>query len=290
MSTTLEELTGKPYLSYSSLSTYLRCGESYRLSRIEHVPEAPAYWLPGGTGVHYGCEVFDRAYEAGEDYSEAVKQGIQAFHDSFSKAVQELDEQRDGQEWRAGGRRTKQWPNGEDAAFWRQDGPVQVANYADWRRAHSALHIWTPPGEEETLAIELPFSSDLGSGVLTHGYIDRIFINEASLELIVVDLKSGQRTPADPTQLALYATGVELTYGVRPRYGAYYMTRKAELAGEADLSRFDKDLLGLWLRMAKEGIENQQFLPRISSECGTCSVQNYCYAKNPLIPTPDLRP
>lgn len=285
MTHTLEELTGKPYLSYSSLSTYLKCGESYRLSRIEKVPEAPAYWLPGGTAVHYGCEVFDQEYEGGLDYQEAVARGVQAYHDKFTEAVAELDAQRDGQEWRAGGRRSKQWPNGEDATWWRTEGPPQVARYADWRLGHSALHIWTVP-ETGDLAIELPFSTDLGNGNLTHGYIDRIFINEASLELIVVDLKSGQRTPSDPTQLALYATAVEIEHGIRPRYGAYYMTREGALKGEADLSRFDRNMLGMWLTMARTGIENELFLPHIDSMCNTCSVRNYCYAMNPQISSP----
>jgi putative RecB family exonuclease len=49
------------YISYSQYETYLSCGEKYRLSRIEQVPEQPAYYLIGGSGVHEATEVYDRA-------------------------------------------------------------------------------------------------------------------------------------------------------------------------------------------------------------------------------------
>jgi hypothetical protein len=49
------------YISYSQYETYLSCGEKYRLSRIEQVPEQPAWYLIGGSAVHEATEAYDKA-------------------------------------------------------------------------------------------------------------------------------------------------------------------------------------------------------------------------------------
>lgn len=56
---------GPAHVSYSAFSTWLSCGEQYRLTRIEQVPEAPAWYLAGGSAVHAATEVFDRAVFTG---------------------------------------------------------------------------------------------------------------------------------------------------------------------------------------------------------------------------------
>ena len=284
---TLTELTGKPYLSYSSYSTYLECGEEYRLTRIEKMPEAPAYWFPGGSAVHYGCEVYDLKILAGLPHAEALEEAIRGFHDSFSDELNKAQEHApEGAVWRAAGRATKQWPNKEDAAWWRLNGPEQVQGYAAWRQDHPEWGIWIAPNGEP--AIELALTVDMGDGVMTHGYLDRILVHTVSGEMTVVDLKSGSRVPADITQLALYATGVERMFGTRPRTGRYFMTRTSELTSPTDLSRFNEPLLKLWLGAAKNGIESGAFLPKVSFKCGTCSVRDYCYVQNSDVPLPEF--
>lgn len=49
------------YISYSQYETYLACGEKYRLTRIEQVPEQPAWYLVGGSAVHEATEAYDKA-------------------------------------------------------------------------------------------------------------------------------------------------------------------------------------------------------------------------------------
>ena len=281
---TLEQLTGKEYLSYSSLSTYVKCGEEYRLSRIEKVPEAPAYWFPGGSAVHKGTEVYDLLRELdGLSHGEALEAAIKGFHNEFSFQMMQSEERSDGMEWRAGGRRTAKQPNGEDAAWWRQDGPIQVKQYADWRVSNPA---WVLAKVNDVPAVEVPFDVTLGD-VKVRGFIDRIFATPIG-EYAVVDLKSGKMTPADYTQLAIYATALDKLGLGRPRYGSYFMTRTATMTPPADLLRFNEEMLGTWLGKAKLGIENGIFLPHVTSMCGTCSVANFCYAKNPNVPMPDL--
>jgi putative RecB family exonuclease len=51
---------GPTHVSYSSFSTFLHCGEQWRLSRVEQVPEQPAWYLAGGSAVHEATELLDR--------------------------------------------------------------------------------------------------------------------------------------------------------------------------------------------------------------------------------------
>lgn len=48
-------------LSYSGFTTLLDCGEKFRLTRIDMVEEAPAWYLIGGSAVHSATEHYDRA-------------------------------------------------------------------------------------------------------------------------------------------------------------------------------------------------------------------------------------
>lgn len=282
----LTELTGSAHLSYSSFHTYLECGEKWRLQKVERTPEAPAYWFPGGTAVHTGTEVYDLSRHVdGLGHSEALENALKAFHNKFTEELQHYTDANPGAEWRAGGRRTKANPNGEDAQWWRTDGPVQVKQYADWR----VDHPWYTLAEiDGLLGVEVPFVSEFADlGLPVRGYIDRIFDDQRTGEQIVVDLKSGSRVPADISQLAIYATAVEEQHGVRPRWGAYFMTRKAELTPTLDLTRWNAEMLGRWFRNTRTTMELGIFTPRLSSDCGYCSVADSCYAQNADIPIPD---
>jgi hypothetical protein len=84
----------------------------------------------------------------------------------------------------------------------------------------------------------------------------------------------------------VYATAIEEETGIRPQFGSYYMTRTAYLTAPVDLNRWNKDMLGPWLRVVREDIENGRFIPRLSMECGYCSVADSCYAKNPNVAIP----
>jgi hypothetical protein len=59
--TTLENLTGRNYVSHSAMTTWLNCGWNFYLSRVQGVPENPSYWLVGGKSLHVSTEVYDLA-------------------------------------------------------------------------------------------------------------------------------------------------------------------------------------------------------------------------------------
>lgn len=50
-----------PYISFSALSDFIRCGKYWQLKRLLKLPERPAYWNAGGRAVHQATEAYDRA-------------------------------------------------------------------------------------------------------------------------------------------------------------------------------------------------------------------------------------
>ena len=54
------DLSDLPYLSYSSFTMFVECGEKYRLKKIVGVDYSDAAWyFTGGSAVHAGSEAID---------------------------------------------------------------------------------------------------------------------------------------------------------------------------------------------------------------------------------------
>ncbi len=54
------DLSDLPYLSYSSFTTFVECGEKYRLKKIIGIDYSDAAWyFSGGSAVHAGSEAID---------------------------------------------------------------------------------------------------------------------------------------------------------------------------------------------------------------------------------------
>ncbi len=101
---TLEEKTGKNYISHSAMSTWLNCGWSFYLTRVQKVQENPSYWLVGGKSLHEGTEIYD-ALKPGESFdSRAV------FEQRWAENYKLAD---NGMPFRAGGKKTTAYPNKE---------------------------------------------------------------------------------------------------------------------------------------------------------------------------------
>jgi hypothetical protein len=260
----LEVLTGRNYLSYSALQSLLDCGERFRLERIEQVPQTKAWWFIGGSAFHTASEYLDRG---------DVTDVTEAWETAWDQAVEHELAGVDLSTVRAGGRSSKQWPDKENSAWWKENGLLMLQDYAAWRAQHSWQLLETPGSN---LAIEVPVQLELGQ-TLVKGYIDRVFVTEDG-ELVIVDLKTGSHKPASSLQLGVYALGVEHHLGVRPILGSYYMARKAELTEPTSLLHYTPELVGSWFSRAKQTIEAELFIPHVTSLCGTCSVRDYCAA------------
>ena len=55
----MTEQTNQEYLSYSQFTTFLSCGEKYRLTRILKLEEDPAWYLVGGSAIHAAADAID---------------------------------------------------------------------------------------------------------------------------------------------------------------------------------------------------------------------------------------
>jgi hypothetical protein len=182
-------------------------------------------------------------------------------------------------QWRTGGRASKAWPNGEDESWWRIEGPKQIETYVAWREANPNLVVWDHAGVP---AIEMNVSAIVGD-ITVKGFIDRVFVDVETGELLIVDLKTGKNTPHSPLQLAFYRLLLEKTVGITATFGAYWMSRSGTLSTVHNLDRYSEDMLYRWLSNVKKSIELGLFTPHVGMMCGSCGVREYCYAVNPEV-------
>lgn len=251
----LETLTGSPYLSYSSIESFLTCGERYRLQKVVGVVEQKAWYLLGGSAVHEATELIDK----GEQDDAQI-----AWEICWAKQVATID---DPSTVRAGGRATKENPNKEDAVWWNANGPHLVRAWLDWKDAR-VNEGWT------LLDVEHSFEIELGT-VPVRGFIDRIMA-DANGQVHVIDLKTGSRPPSSSLQTAIYALAYEYNTGTKPTFGSYFMNRKGEPTTPAVLSKYTAELVGGWFNMARRAIEAEIFVPHASGLCLSCPVKDKC--------------
>jgi hypothetical protein len=266
---TVKDLTGKPSLSHSSLTTFLDCGEKYRLTKIMKAPQDQAWWFIGGSAFHSSTEMFDLGDTRSirEVWDEAWAQQMENF-DPNKRTF-------------AGGKATKANPNKEDAAWWGLQGPVMVENYLRWRQSsgYQILDIDGKPAVEIEFNLILPnpdTSEDASPNLVVNGFIDRVMVSPNG-EVVVVDLKTGSYDPASPAQLGIYAAGLR-QMGYEAHVGAYYLARRATLGQARSLSLFTDEYVAYLMGTFEQSVRNQTFIPQVTSRCSTCMVASSCYA------------
>lgn len=176
--------------------------------------------------------------------------------------------------WRAGGKASKDWPNKEDQGWWDANGPKMVAAWIKWRELNPDWQVWEPTEGYPAIEVDVSFEYN---GVLVKGFADRIFVDGHG-QLIVVDIKTGSREPDSPTQLALYAMGIEHRFGVRPAWGGYWMARKGFIPTLYSLDPFTNDMVGGWLADFRRAVDAGVFVPHLTNLCKSCGVNAYCAA------------
>jgi hypothetical protein len=259
------------WLSYSQASSYLRCGEAYRLERLVGAPSRPGWALPGGSAVHEATEEYDRALHAGTPLSDDWDT---LFNEHFNGCIAD-QEKRSGMsksEFRASGRASKQYPNKEDEAWWRENGPVMVARWASWR-ANTPWNLYV--FDDDTPAIEVMFEIVVG-GTPLRGAIDRVFITPEN-EIVLLDLKSG-REPDSDLQLGTYAKAMRDQYTVPATWGTYWMARTGSNTPCHPLDLYSDAYLDHHYGEARRGMEAGLFPAKVSNMCGSCGVRDACWA------------
>jgi len=265
---TLEQKTGKNYISHSAMSTWLNCGWAYYLSRIQNVSENPSYWLVGGKSLHECTEIYD-AWLLNPDREWDSRQVFESrWHANYELAD-------NGMPFRVGGRATKAYPNKEDAQWWLDTGPKMVDYWIQFRQdsGFQMYHL-----ENGVPAIETELYAEIAA-VNMKGFLDRLMVSPEG-ELVVIDIKTSSKEPATYTQLGTYAVLCEKVLGIRPTKGAYWMARTGELSALIDLSHYTEARLASQVRGFKLAVDNDIFIPQPGFMCGTCSVSHACYAVN----------
>lgn len=172
------------------------------------------------------------------------------------------------EQWASAGRITKDKPNGEDREWWSGAGGDMVEKWVKLRQASD----WVTWDVDGVPALEMNLNFNL-AGFLVRASIDWVAV--AGGELIVVDKKTGARTPDSDLQLGFYATGLEVVFGERPRWGAYWMARK-EMTAPIDLDWCSKELLTETLEAFKRAQDNNVFIAHVASHCKRCGVRDFC--------------
>lgn len=259
------------HLSVSQFHSILRCGEQMRLER-SGFPVLPAVYLAGGTAYHSATEEIDRALFGGSVLNEAW--ASHAWKTNWTSELAKCREQDDREElWRKGGRASAALPNREDVAFWKAKGEEMVLAYLKYRLA-SDWSVWELP--DGSPAIEIGLEMQLGDATI-RGFIDRVMVTPTG-ELIVRDLKTG-RKPESNLQLGTYALMVEHEFGVRPRWGDYFMAREGKPTQAIDLEPYTEEYLTTEYNkvhlMRKHGL----YLANEGRHCFTCAVKEACRLK-----------
>lgn len=174
---------------------------------------------------------------------------------------------------RVGGRETKANPNKEDVVFWNNSGPKWVQGYMAWREANPNWKIWTAPDGNRAIELSL---TPVVKGVQVKMIIDRVFYDIATGELIIVDLKTSQKTPTSNLQLAFYKLGLEQTFGVDIKWGTYYMARGNNVSEMVDLSEYTQDKMEYLIETFDKARKAALFLPNTNSCQYMCGLTQYC--------------
>ncbi len=194
------------------------------------------------------------------------------FHEHFeTELLETIEDHPDINQWSVAGKAKKQ---PEDVTWWRANGEQMVRNYAKWRVA-SGWRPWrTPDGD---LAVELDISIDV-NGIPLKMYVDQVMVSHPGKQLVIVDLKTGQRTPESDLQLGVYRLGILRKYGIDVKLGAYWMARKGELSEVHNLERLRPELLETWFTRFRQATNEGIFIPHPTFLCRACAMRDYCAA------------
>jgi RecB family exonuclease len=249
--------------SVSQYSSFVRCGEAYRLEKIAKAPQNQAAWFVQGTAFHEAVEKWERSFRAygpdqmAEWYEEAWDREMAA-----ALAVEP-----DTSRWLTGGVTKPE----TDIKRRRERGRDQVEAYFEYA-IEAPERVWQPVDGQP--AVELPFTLTLG-GVTVKGFIDQV-VEYPDGHLRVRDLKTGTKLPDTAFQLAVYDHALEAMFDVKPGFGDYFMAKNNAPTDPWNLQDYDREKVGRWFRDMDKAVRLGLFLPNPGDACRTCTVRRYC--------------
>ena len=174
--------------------------------------------------------------------------------------------------WRRAGRPTKAKPEGENLAWWKEEGVRQLEVYSEWLR-NTDMRFVEFNGDP---LIEFNVSGMLGERYVK-GYIDSVMWDGE--KNILIDYKSGSRTPFGLMQLGVYRILLKNLTGIDATHGMFWMTRKGEPTEPAELSRYTNEYVSKIFSQFHCAVENEVFIPNEGNHCFSCDVRSACYVQ-----------
>jgi putative RecB family exonuclease len=257
---TIEEVVARPRrpaLSPSRAGDFKQCPLLYRFRAVDRLPETPSTAQVRGIAVHAVLEELF-ALPAAERVPDRA-------HALLAPVWQRLREER---------------PELADL-FTDDDGQDQWL--ASAARLIDGYFTLEDPRRLDPEARELLVETELTSGVLLRGYIDRLDVAPTG-EIRVVDYKTGAapREIGEAKalfQMKFYALVLWRLRGVVPKQLLLmYLADRQSLAytpDEAELLRFERTLDAVWQAILRAG-KSGDFRPNRSRLCDWCSHQALC--------------
>jgi putative RecB family exonuclease len=249
----------RPALSPSRASDFKQCPLLYRFRAVDRLPETPSRAQVRGTVVHsvlerlFGLPAADRVPERAREL--------------LSPAWTALVEERPEMAGLFAG------PEDPELAQWLAEASGMLDRYFKLE----------DPRRLEPEACELRVETELDSGLLLRGFIDRLDVAPTG-EIRVVDYKTGAapREIGEAKalfQMKFYALVVYRLRGVVPtRLQLMYLTDEQTLAyapDEAELLRFERTLDAVWEAILRAG-KTGEFRPSKSRLCDWCDHKARC--------------
>ncbi|SDP12838.1 RecB family exonuclease [Lentzea jiangxiensis] len=257
MSTTLR----RPALSPSRAGDFKQCPLLYRFRAVDRLPERPTKAQVRGTVVHavledlFALPAAERVPDRARAMITPAWERVKAERPEFATLFEE--------------------PGGAEEAEWLASATKLLDGYFGLE----------DPRRLEPESRELLVESELASGVLLRGYIDRVDVAPTG-EIRVVDYKTGAapREIGEAKalfQMKFYALVLWKLRGVVPRQlRLMYLADRQALAytpDESELARFERTLEAIWqaiMRAAPTG----DFRPNPSRLCDYCDHKAFCPA------------
>lgn len=246
-----------PRMSHSRYEQFARCGEEYRLRRIEKVPTTPSIYAIAGTNFHEWTDLFDDVPFPTEDHVHWWKRNLA---DKVTQA--ELESGYVLREWDNPSRKADANKSAFEG-FRDEIGPDMISKYIEWRKNTA----W------DVVEIELKVKYRLGD-VEGVAIVDRIFRRPEQGDLVAIDTKTWSRkrvTAQLPTYLvALRQNGFDVSGA------AYYEARKGTVTDIQDYKYWDENRLAALHEQAAHMIQQGWFLPAPGENCRMCDVRRHC--------------
>lgn len=272
-----KEIPVAPYRSVSQLTSWLSCGEAFRLNRIAKAPRKPAAWLLQGIAFHAAIELWERSGRTA-----SVEDCIAEFDSVWVLEAEQLPDVPLDQ-WLTGGR-TKGSVDYERRV---ERGRQQVRDYIEW--ALSQSEVWRVHRDDrypEGIGIEVPIRMEIGPtpqepAVTLVGYIDQV-VEYRDGSVRTRDLKTGTKLPEWPVQLGVYAMALRHQYGLEHVWrGDFYMCKNKDVTAPYDLTTYTLPLITQWFYELNLAIEQELFIPNPGGACNVCDVWQWCKVKGP---------